>query len=309
MELTQLKYFQIAAKYEHFTKAAAELHITQPTLSKAITTLESELGLQLFDRDGKNIRLNIYGKSLYEFATRIFLECDEFLQHLSDMNDPSKGQITISFAFADNDPSVFIQCFREFMKTYPEIRLFKYQQNLEDIVASLQDRSIDFGIAMFPVYAPGIEWIPLFHDHIGIQVSADSPLAEKSSVALKDIRSYKFLSMNSTPDLMDIVKIVCSRAGFEPDIVYNGNNPLFTSELVSRGQGIALITESRYRRITQAPSGPVDAWSNRYKYVPLSDEFCSVDVGIFYRQGHYISAAASTFLQYIQNYLHMTDTV
>ena len=62
MELSQLKYFEIVAKHEHITRAAEELHIAQPSLSKAISRLEAELGVELFDRQGRNIKLNSFGR-------------------------------------------------------------------------------------------------------------------------------------------------------------------------------------------------------------------------------------------------------
>ncbi len=71
MELSQLAYFRAVARTEHFTRAAEELHITQPSLSKAIANLEGELGVPLFDREGKRVRLNPYGAAFLERVEQI----------------------------------------------------------------------------------------------------------------------------------------------------------------------------------------------------------------------------------------------
>ncbi len=73
MELLQLKYFQTVARLEHMTKAAEELHIAQPSLSKTIARLEKDLGVPLFDRQGRQITLNSFGKVFLKRVERIFM--------------------------------------------------------------------------------------------------------------------------------------------------------------------------------------------------------------------------------------------
>ena len=90
MELSHLKYFQLTAELQHITRAAEQLYISQPALSKTISKLENELDVKLFDREGKNVFLNDYGKSVLFHANKIFSELDEMQREISDMkNGPS----------------------------------------------------------------------------------------------------------------------------------------------------------------------------------------------------------------------------
>lgn len=85
MELLQLKYFQTVARLEHMTKAAEELHIAQPSLSKTIARLEKDLGVPLFDRQGRQITLNPFGKVFLKRVERIFHELSEGEREIKDL--------------------------------------------------------------------------------------------------------------------------------------------------------------------------------------------------------------------------------
>lgn len=94
MELLHLKYFQIVAKHEHMTQAAEELCISQPSLSKVVNRLEEELGVPLFDRQGRNIRLNAFGKAFLKRVERVFRELEDGKKEITDMNGLEQGRIS-----------------------------------------------------------------------------------------------------------------------------------------------------------------------------------------------------------------------
>ena len=92
MELSQLIYFRTTAQEEHFTRAAELLHITQPSLSKAIANLEEELGAPLFDREGKRVRLNACGQAFLEKVEQILSLTEEACFMIRDMRQGERGQ-------------------------------------------------------------------------------------------------------------------------------------------------------------------------------------------------------------------------
>ncbi|EST51510.1 LysR family transcriptional regulator [Brevibacillus panacihumi W25] len=92
MDLLQLKYFQVVARLEHMTRAAEELHISQPSLSKMISRLEKHLGVPLFDRHGKQIRLNRFGKIFLNRVDRVFAELEEGQYELADLTGLERGE-------------------------------------------------------------------------------------------------------------------------------------------------------------------------------------------------------------------------
>ena len=95
MELNQLKCFLEVARLEHITQAADQLHITQPALSKVIARLEDDLGVKLFDREGKNIRLNEYGRVAQNYAQRIMYTIGDMEAELAEMSAGQAGNLRI----------------------------------------------------------------------------------------------------------------------------------------------------------------------------------------------------------------------
>ncbi|MHB8148225.1 MAG: LysR family transcriptional regulator, partial [Vulcanimicrobiaceae bacterium] len=87
MELQQLAYFRVVARTEHFTQAAEELAITQPALSRAISRLERDLGVALFDHRGRSVRLNRYGRAFLRHAERALVALEEGRREVGDLSD------------------------------------------------------------------------------------------------------------------------------------------------------------------------------------------------------------------------------
>ena len=95
MDLLQLRYFRVVARVEHMTKAAQELFIAQPSLSKTIRRLEKEIGVPLFDQQGRTIRLNQFGKAFLEHIERLFRELEEGQREVRDMAGLEQGEVSL----------------------------------------------------------------------------------------------------------------------------------------------------------------------------------------------------------------------
>src|SRR5438309_3725141 len=96
MDLLQLKYFQTVARLEHMTQAARQLEIAQPSLSQTIARLEEELGVPLFDRQGRQIRLNQFGRTFLRRVERIFAELEDGRRELADLAGLEQGRVSLS---------------------------------------------------------------------------------------------------------------------------------------------------------------------------------------------------------------------
>ena len=97
MEWQQLEYFQMLAKIQHMTKAAEQLSISQPALSRSIARLEDELGVPLFERQGRSIRLNRYGELFVKRVHNIMREYQAGLQEIQQIVDPNHGEVSLGF--------------------------------------------------------------------------------------------------------------------------------------------------------------------------------------------------------------------
>ena len=148
MELTQLRYFQTAAYYQHISRAAEELNISQPALSTMISRLEKELGVPLFDHNGRSIILNQNGQRFLQRVNHILMEVENSKRELQDIAD--EGDNSISLAVSS---SQFLQGMHAFMYQHPNYKWNQRVAENKEIAALLNRGQIDLG-----GYLPGHLW-------------------------------------------------------------------------------------------------------------------------------------------------------
>jgi len=179
MDLLQLKYFQVVAQLEHMTRAAEKLYIAQPSLSQSIAKLEDELGVPLFDRQGRRIHLNQFGRVFLKRVEHIFLELEEGKREVADMAGLERGSIALAVASTQPLPELL----SGFLARYPRVRFRLFQQHsLTTVVQQLERGEIDLCISSPPIEQPGITWVPLLTEEIFLLVPAEHRLAGRGSI-------------------------------------------------------------------------------------------------------------------------------
>ena len=143
MELHQLNCFLEVAKLEHITQAAEQLHITQPALSKVIARLEEDLGVKLFDREGKNIRLNEYGTVVMNYARRVFNSLGDMQAELEEMSAGAAGMLRIGSSFPAGEPNWILECIRTFALRRPDVSIRLRQYSAAGLRSALEEREIE----------------------------------------------------------------------------------------------------------------------------------------------------------------------
>lgn len=295
MELTQLKYFRAVSKHEHFTRAAEELHIAQPSLSKAIANLEAELGVALFDRDNRSVHLNGYGQAFLRRAEHILAEMDEAVTEIQDMRSGEAGRIQIASAFLLDTPGQLAEFVGKFYFDHPSIHIHVFYQEVPAMADMLKARRVDFALATGRLGIPGVEEKELFSYRLGLVVNREHELAGRKSVRLEEVAEYPFLSNNSSPNLHDSIYEICGKAGFRPKIAFECDNSDIIGEAISRGMGISFVTEHRYH-FNQKQMQPDKPWTGNLVFVPVEDDFCLRTIYIAYLRDRYQTAAARRFL-------------
>ena len=144
MELIHLKYFQTIARLESVTQAAAELHVSQPALSKILARLEQELGQSLFDRQNRCMRLNAAGKLFLQHVQRVFLELQEARRELAALSEHADSSVIAACSSSRLLPNLLTS----YLQAYPQ-GSFQLKQitELEDMSKSLLMERIDFAIS------------------------------------------------------------------------------------------------------------------------------------------------------------------
>ncbi|GHO57601.1 hypothetical protein KSB_60760 [Ktedonobacter robiniae] len=164
MDLLQLRYFRVVARREHMTKAAEELCIAQPSLSKTIRRLEKEIGVPLFDRQERSLQLNQFGKAFLEHIEAMFSELEEGQRKVQDMAGLEQGVVSLIAASLPWIPDL-LYCFQilhlPFTFAYPNVHLLKYpsgSKRVPMISASYPLRSSNLASNGDPCSAKKFSW-------------------------------------------------------------------------------------------------------------------------------------------------------
>ncbi len=211
MELLQLKYFKLLAEKEHLTNTASELIVSASSLSHTIRHLEEELGVSLFDRVGRRIVLNEYGKVYYESVSRALAELENGKQQLQKMKD--KNSLTILIY----NLSLWSESLYAFQNAYPEISMDVRMNLVSKTDVLLQN--VDFYLGNeddLPTrYCDCMQVLP--DETLMLAVSRKHPLAHCASVDLRTLENEKFFSlMSSTRYYGEFENYILQKAGLHP---------------------------------------------------------------------------------------------
>lgn len=287
MELLQLKYFQKVALLEHMTKAANELHIAQPALSMMIARLEDDLGVPLFDRTGRQIRLNAYGAAFLRKVETALHSLEEGRREINDMAGLERGTVKLAATTLNR----YADLLGGFLSEYPHVRFRIIQAPTEEMkVHMLEHDEVDFCFSSLALELPGICCTPLLTEEIMLAVPPAHRLAGQSSVSLKEVAHESFISLKAGYSIRDSTDEYCRAAGFTPNIVCEGEEPASISRLVSAGLGVALVPEAVRR---ETPS---------LHLLHIEKPLCEWTLHLAWREKHYLSLAAQTFRDFVFQY-------
>lgn len=187
MELRVLNYFLAIAREENFTKAAHQLHITQPTLSRQIAQLEEELGVELFKRSNHNIVLTEDGIILKRRAQELLTLADKTKQDFLYKEENLEGVISIGSGEFQST-RYLTECIAAFSEKHPLVRYEFYSGNTRNICDNIERGLLDIGLMFEPIDIHKFEFINMpIDEKWGILVKKDSPLANKNFIEPKDL--------------------------------------------------------------------------------------------------------------------------
>ncbi|MCD9021975.1 LysR family transcriptional regulator [Cohnella silvisoli] len=286
MELLQLQYFLTVARLEHVTEAARSLHVTQSSLSKTIQRLEEDLGVPLFDRTGRKLRLNEFGSRFFHRAERALFELEQGKQEISDLSSPEHGTIELAVTTASTLPNIL----REFRKERPHIQFHVQMLTTQEMVTLLHRGEVDFCLSSPPIQGDDIECQIVFIDPILVAVSKGHRLADRSSVSLTELRDEWFVGVKRGYGTRDLADSICKSAGFVPKYVCEGNEPTRLSALVEAGIGIAFIPST------------VRNSREHISYLQVEDHELVREIALLWHRSRYISRAALEFREVVVEY-------
>jgi len=269
MEIRQLRYFVAVAEHLNFTAAAEHLYIGQPSLSRQIYELEKELGVSLFIRDRRSVKLTSAGQFLLKQATILLDKIDDIAELTRQAGNGLIGSLDIGYMIENK---AFTESFRRFYKKFPNIRITLNRIRWNDLNEALAHCNIDFAVTYCISLdsIPGIKWKTLYTEDLAVVVPENHPLADKEKIKLSLIKDETILmpSRSVSPLSYEHVEYLCIKNGFYPKFRSDNiwRDPIFI--MVETGMGIAISPKNSF------------CVSPRLRFITIDDEDAKVDIAI-----------------------------
>lgn len=245
MNLRQLHYFVVLAEELHFRRAAERLAITQAPLSVAIQTLEREIGAQLFHRTQRRVELTEIGAMFRTHAIAILERVELSRSDVRDIVAGEAGQLRIGFTSAASLLSFFPNMICAFRLKYPKVQVALRDLTSATQISALQSRELDIGImrAKSDQHPADISYTRLLRDRLVVAMHVDNPLGNIPNLKIADLRDEPFLFYppRSGIGIYDLLRELCAKRGFSPNIVQEVFDSSAIVCLAATGLGIAVV--------------------------------------------------------------------
>jgi LysR family transcriptional regulator, benzoate and cis,cis-muconate-responsive activator of ben and cat genes len=249
MDIKQLRSFVAVANVLSFSRAALQLHLSQPALSTQIQALESHLGARLLERNRRTVRLTAAGESLLTDAEYLFQQIADIELRVARISSGEIGHLRIGFvasAMLELIPA-FATAFR---KQYPGVTLEIRNISTVQQVEALRAGVIDAGFVRMPLKEEGLSLDLVHREPFAIVVSKSHPLARQKNLSVKQLSDMPFITYGRrwAPAFFDHWTGICRDAGFSPTIVQETAEMETALMLVAAGMGVAILPEGITRR-------------------------------------------------------------
>jgi DNA-binding transcriptional LysR family regulator len=248
MELRHLRYFMAVAEELSFTRAAAKLHLAQPSLTRQIHNLEQEIGVRLFDRTKSQITLTEEGRRFLIDAKRLVTLSADSIKAVQRFSRGESGQLNLGYLFKFNF-DLLPATLASFSAACPDIAVNLFDMHPAAQIRALEARKIDLGfVGLKPLAAEKsdiLSWQCVAHHKVVVALPASHPLAKKARVRPADLKDLFFVAMSEEkhPGSRDWLSGICREAGFTPKILQDVEVESGLMTFVAEGLGVTLARE------------------------------------------------------------------
>lgn len=289
LKLKDLRYLVALADERHFGRAAERSFVSQPTLSTQLKKLEDSLGVQLIERNPKQVGLTDAGEQIVARARRILEASDEVVTLARSHRDPLAGKLRLA-VLPTIGPYLLPRMTREIRKALPrlELRLYEFQTSV--MLEKLQAGAIDVGILALPVPMDGLDSRSLYDEPFTVAMPEHHRLARRASIRIEDLKDETLLLLDDGHCLRDQALEVCSRVGLHETQDFRATSLETLRQMVATGAGITLLPElashGAYSKaegvivrpfVKPAPTRKIGAvWRKTSARVPAIQAICKV---------------------------------
>jgi LysR family transcriptional regulator, transcription activator of glutamate synthase operon len=285
MELLQLRYFRTVARMEHMTRAAQELRIAQPALSKTIARLEEDVGVPLFDRQRGRIRLNTFGKVYLDKVEKALNLLDEGQKEVSELAGLEHGSIHLATSTLDR----LSEPLGDFLTLHPEVNFRITQASTEEMANLIESGEVDVCFTALPFKRTGICATTVLNEGVYLAVPQGHRLAERKSVNLSEVADEPFIGYKEGFLFQEMNDMFFQEAGITPNYVCRVDEPAAIASLVRAGLGVALF-------------GCKSGEDPKLTLMPIVNPVCERNFQIIWHEKRYLSLAARKFRNFVVQY-------
>ena len=249
MELRHLRYFVAVAEEGSLTRAAERLGIQQPPLGQQIRALESEIGVQLFDRRSRRIVLNSAGAVFLEDARAILARAQEATEHIRRFDQGENGNLKIGLTSSASLHTLVPRLLRRFHQTYPLVKIEVTESETYELILGLQRQRIDVALLRIaPDRFPELGSIIVAEEDMVVAIPVGHSLAKprRRSMALRmlDEQPLVVYRRPDGPGIFEGISDAFAHAGIRPRIVDDVYRLIAAINLVAAGRGLTLVPAS-----------------------------------------------------------------
>jgi DNA-binding transcriptional LysR family regulator len=294
MDFRQLEYFCAISRLKNFTRTAEFLHVSQPSVTKAIKALEAELQLTLIDRRQKHVTLTKEGKAFLLHAEKIMQAVENTRQDMARFNQEKLG--TVHFGIPPMvEAYLFPDLFTSFKDMYPDMSLdVKEYSDSTEVLQKADKGELDFGIIFTDQLPDSHNEMLIQTDNLSLCVSPNSALSEKSQIEFDDLRNEQFIMQQSNTYQYQHVYERCVERGFVPNILLCTTQLKTIKQLVANRLGISVLPDFVTREETK--------FVRRQLTPPLMVHIC-----LYWGKDKKLSDRDERFLNFMKQYIASED--
>ncbi len=251
MLYAHLESFVEVARRENVSRAAEALFLTQPAITARLKALERDLGVELFVRSSRGMKLSDAGRAFLPYAERTLTTVDEGRQLVANLRRGTFGTLVIAAAPAVST-YVLPDILRVFRTTHPHVRLGVRTGHTEEVLEMVLRTEAHVGIGR-PIRHPDIELIPVLDDEMLLVVSARHPFARRGKVRMDELAAERLILFDRTSSYHDLTSSLFRQAGVVPASTLELDNVEAAKKMVQQGLGVALLP--RMALATELKSG------------------------------------------------------
>lgn len=287
MNLNQLIYFATLAQLQHVTRASEKLNIAQPSLSKAIANLEQELGVDLFEKQGRNVVLTRQGKLYLDYVEKALESLEEGRSALQRMQTELDQRIDIGFV-SSLQARMMPQLLADYRKTTgSQTRFACYEGTTVTLLEQLEEGTLDLALGSEPQDSVRFGSDPVFRQELVVLTPKTPRWQAVSSLSLEQVAAQPLILHTRNTGMRKIVLDLFDEAGLKPNVAEEATEESMIASLVAMELGVAVVSLSPAVQLPTVHIVKLD-YPKNYRYIHL-----------IYLRHHYLSPAVRHFQNYV----------